>query len=67
MMRGMFSLNLQCHYSTLTCSIGEASLMKFAREKLQTNDGVDEDHKYDEEGDVKQRNHRHNDTIQHNL
>ena len=41
--------------------------MKFAREKLQTNDGVDEDHKYDEEGDMKQRNHRHNDTIQHNL
>ena len=51
----------------LTCFIIKASFVKNPREKLETNDGVDEDDKHDEEGDVKEGNHCHDDTVEHHL
>ena len=41
--------------------------MKDAREEFQPNDGVDEDDKDDEESNVQERDHCHDDTVQHYL
>lgn len=41
--------------------------MHFTDEKLQANNGIDDDDKQDKEGDVQQRNHGFNDGVQHHL
>ena len=41
--------------------------MKLPREEFQANDGIDKDDEDDEKSNVKQGNHGHNYTIQHDL
>ena len=41
--------------------------MEDSREKLKTNDGIDNDNKHDQQHDVEQRDDGHQDSIQHNL
>ena len=41
--------------------------MEQPREELEADDGVDDHDEHDEEGDVEQRNHGHQDGVQHNL
>ena len=51
----------------LTGNIVKTSFVKNPREQLQANDGVDENDKDDQEGDVEQGDHGHDDTVQDNL
>lgn len=51
----------------LTCAAYIAGCMHFTDEKLQANNGIDDDDKQDKEGDVQQRNHGFNDGVQHHL
>lgn len=51
----------------LTCANCVAGRMHFTDEKLQADNGVDDDDKQDEEGDVQQRNHGFDDGVQHHL
>ena len=48
-------------------AIDETSLVHGAHEHLQSNDGVDDDDKDDEEGDLDKGKERHHDCVQHNL
>ncbi len=41
--------------------------MEQPREKFKTDDSVDDDDEEHEEGDVQERNHRHQDCVQHDL
>ena len=51
----------------LTRNIVKASFVQNSREQLEANDCVDEDDKDDQEGDVEQGDHGHDDTVQDNL
>ena len=51
----------------LTSNIVKASFVKNPRKELEANDGVDEDDEDDQQGDVKQGDHGHNDTVEHHL
>lgn len=53
--------------SVLTGDFVETRSVQQTGEKLQPNDGVDDDDKQDEEGDVQQWDHGHQDGVQHNL
>ena len=48
-------------YKWITCSVIKAGLVKDAREKLETNDSIDENDKTDKQGNVQQWNHCHDD------
>lgn len=50
-----------------TCANIIAGCVHFADEKLQANDGVDDDDKQHQEGDVKERDHGFDDGVQHHL
>lgn len=50
-----------------TCSSVVAGLVHASYEELQTNDGIDDDDKEDQQSNVEQRNHRLHDGVQHNL
>ena len=52
---------------TLTRNIVKTSFMENSREQLEPNDGIYEDDKDDQKGDVKQGDHGHDDTVQYNL
>ena len=54
-------------YVQFTCAIIEAGFMQDAREELQTNDRINEYHKEDEECNVEEGDHRHDNTVEHNL
>ncbi len=41
--------------------------MENARKQLETNDCINEDHKEDQECDVEERYHCHDNTVEHNL
>ena len=41
--------------------------MKDPGEELEADDGVDDDDKHDEEGNVEEGDHGHQDGVQHNL
>lgn len=41
--------------------------MHFANEELKADDGVDDDDKQDQQGDVEERDHGFNNGVQHNL
>ena len=45
----------------ITCDIVVAGFVQNAREKLEADDGVDDDHEDDQERDVEQGDHRHED------
>lgn len=45
----------------------KAGLMHLAHEELQADDGVDNDDKEDQQGDVEQGNHGFDYGVQHNL
>lgn len=50
-----------------TCGAGVACLVHPADEKLQANDGVDDDDKHDQHTDVQEGHHGFHDGVQHNL
>lgn len=50
-----------------TCSYVVAGPVHASNEKLQTNDGVDDDDKENQQSNVEQRNHCLHDRVQHNL
>ena len=50
-----------------TCAIIETGFMENARKQLETNDCINEDHKEDQECDVEERYHCHDNTVEHNL
>lgn len=52
---------------SVTCGAGVARLVHPADEKLQANDGVDDDDKHDQHADVQERHHGLHDGVQHNL
>jgi len=41
--------------------------VKDSREEFEPDDGVDDHDEHDQQRDVEQRDHRHQDTVQHNL
>lgn len=51
----------------VTCSYVVAGLVHSSDEELQTNDGVDDDDKENQQSDVEQRDHRLHDGVQHDL
>ena len=51
----------------LTCDYIEAGFMENAREHFETNDGVYYNDKKNEESDMKERNHRHQNSVNDNL
>ena len=51
----------------LTCDYIEAGFMENAREHFETNDGVNYNDKKNEESDMKERNHRHQNSVNDNL
>ena len=50
-----------------TCLTVEASRVQFSHEHLQPYDGVDDDDKEHQERDMCQRDHCHQDGVQHDL
>ena len=73
-----FILILWTHYFLILASPGvrirepvraidEAGPVHLPHEHLEPNDGVDDDDEEDEEGDVEQRDHGHQDGVQHHL
>ena len=55
------------HPLTFTCDVVKAGFVECAHEELEANDGVDDDDKEDEEGDVDERNDGHQDGIHDDL
>ena len=51
----------------LTCDFVEAGFVEEPWEEFESDDGVDDDDEEDEEGDVEQRDHGHQDGVQHHL
>ncbi len=51
----------------LTSDLIEAGLVEDAGEELQTDDGVDDDDKHDQQHDVEEGNEGHQDGVEHNL
>ena len=50
-----------------TCYVVEASSVEYPREHFEPNDGINNNDKEDEESNVKQRNHRHQNSVYDNL
>lgn len=50
-----------------TCAHGVAGFVHPADEKLQTDDGVDDDDEHDQHTDVQEGDHGFHDGVQHNL
>ena len=53
--------------TSITCVVVEARLVQQAREELEPNDCVDDYDKHDEQGNVQQGDHGHQDGVKHNL
>ena len=51
----------------LTGDFVETRSVQQTGEELQSNDGVDDDDKQDEQGNVEERDHGHQDCVQHHL
>ena len=52
---------------TATCNIVEASFVKYPREHFQPDNGVNDYDKQHKERNVKERNHRHENSVDDNL
>ena len=50
-----------------TCYVVEAGSVKYSRKHFEPNDGINNNDKQDEESDVKQRNHCHQNSVYDNL
>ena len=51
----------------VTCDLVKAGLVEGSHEEFEANDGVDDDDKEHEKGDVHQRYDGHQDGVHHNL
>ena len=50
-----------------TCNVVKADPVEDAGEEFEADDGVDDHDEQDEEGDVEEGDHGHQDTVQYNL
>ena len=50
-----------------TCDIVETGSVKYSREHFQTNNGVNNNDKKHKKSNMKERNHRHQDSVYDNL
>ena len=64
---GKMHASMYARTHALTCAGEEAGSVHFTNEELKADDGVDDDDKQDQQGDVEERNHGFNNGVQHNL